>query len=471
MNVKHFGIVGLGVMGRNLALNIARHGFPIVGFDLDAQKRASANDALAKEGSAAVGSLAELVAALQPPRRIILLVPAGSPVDQVVDQLSPLLSPGDVVIDGGNSNFHDTSRRQEALQKVGLHFLGTGVSGGEAGALAGPAIMPGGSREAYALVEDALTAIAARSDEGPCCAYIGSGASGHFVKMVHNGIEYAIMQLIGEAYALLGASGRLSAPAQAKVFAGWNQGELASYLIEITATVLAKVDDETGKALVDLILDTAGQKGTGKWTSQTASDLGIAVPAIDAALHGRMLSALKSERVAAAAILGRGGHAKSLRSQQPEALVDLTRDALRLAILAAYAQGFALMREGSKEYRYALDLAEIARVWKGGCIIRARVLNAIRAALLADPALTNLLLAPSFAPLVRTLEAALREVVIECVHAGIPCPAFSATLAYIDCLRSERLPANLLQAQRDYFGAHTYKRIDKPADQSFHTIW
>jgi 6-phosphogluconate dehydrogenase len=300
---------------------------------------------------------------------------------------------------------------------------------------------------------------------------MGSGAAGHFVKMVHNGIEYAIMQLIGEAYALLGIAGGLSAPEQAKVFAAWNEGELASYLVEITAAVLAKVDDETGKPLVDVILDTAGQKGTGKWTSQTASDLGIAVPAIDAALHGRMLSALKSERVAAAAILGRGPRAKQARRQQRKVLLDLTRDGLRLAILAAYAQGFALMREGSREYGFGLDLAEIARVWKGGCIIRARLLNEIRAALLADPALANLLVAPSFAPLVRSLEAALREVVTACVRAGIPCPAFSATLAYIDCLRSERLPANLLQAQRDYFGAHTYKRIDKPPDQSFHTIW
>jgi 6-phosphogluconate dehydrogenase len=471
MSVKNFGLVGLGVMGRNLALNIARHGFPIVGFDLDAEKRASANEALATAGSAAVGSLAELVAALEPPRRIILLVPAGSPVDRVVDELQPLLSPGDVIIDGGNSFFHDTRRRQEALQQVGLHFLGTGLSGGEAGALAGPAIMPGGSREAYALVENALTAIAARSDEGPCCAYIGSGASGHFVKMVHNGIEYAMMQLIGEAYALLGTAGGLSAPAQAKVFAAWNQNELASYLVEITATVLARVDDETGKPLVDVILDTAGQKGTGKWTSQTASDLGIAVPTIDAALHGRMLSALKSERVAAAAILGRGGHTDRARRQPQEVLLDLTRDGLHLAFLAAYAQGFVLMREGSREYGFGLDLAEIARVWKGGCIIRSRLLNEIRAACLAAPRLANLLVAASLVPVVRTFDGALRDVVIACIRAGIPCPAFSATLAYIDCVRSERMPANLLQAQRDYFGAHTYKRIDKPAAMSFHTHW
>ncbi len=471
MSVKHFGLVGLGVMGRNLALNIARHGFPIIGFDLDAEKRASANEALAKEGSAAVGSLAELAAGLEPPRRIILLVPAGSPVDQVVDELRPLIAPGDLIIDGGNSFFRDTQRRQEALRHAGLHFLGAGVSGGEAGALAGPAVMPGGSREAYALVEDALTAIAATSDEGPCCAYMGSGASGHFVKMVHNGIEYAMMQLIGEAYALLGAAGGLSAPKQAEVFANWNRGELASYLVEITAAVLGKVDEETGKPLVDVILDTAGQKGTGKWTSQTATDLGIAVPAIDAALHARMLSALKSERVAAAAILGAGERAEPASHERREVQVDIVRDGLRLAILAAYAQGFALMREGSREYEFGLDLAEIARVWKGGCIIRSRALNAIRAACLADPRLTNLLVAPSLAPVVRLLDPALRRVVVACVQAGIPCPAFSASLAYIDCLRAERMPANLLQAQRDYFGAHTYKRIDRPAEMSFHTQW
>jgi 6-phosphogluconate dehydrogenase len=471
MSARHFGLIGLGVMGRNLALNIARHGFPIVGFDLDGGKLRAAGEAFAPEGSAVAGSLVELVGALELPRRVILLVPAGSPVDRVVDELRPLLAPGDVVIDGGNSHFGDTRRRQAAAQGAGLHFLGTGISGGEAGALAGPAIMPGGSREAYSLVEETLTAIAARSDEGPCCAYMGAGAAGHFVKMVHNGIEYAVMQLIGEAYALLETSGGLSASEQAAVFAEWNRGDLASYLVEITAAVLARVDDETGRPLVDVILDTAGQKGTGKWTSQTASDLGIAVPSIDAALHGRMLSALKRERVAAAAILGRGGDPGRAGREPRQGLIALAGDALRLATLAAYAQGFALMREGSREHGFGLDLAEIARVWKGGCIIRARVLNEIRAALRAEPELTNLLVAPSFAPVVRALEAALRGVVIACVRAGIPCPAFSATLAYIDCLRSERMPANLLQAQRDYFGAHTYQRIDKPPDVSFHTCW
>jgi 6-phosphogluconate dehydrogenase len=471
MSARHFGLIGLGVMGRNLALNIARHGFPIVGFDLDDAKRRGAAEALASTGSAVTGSLAELVGALEPPRRIVLLVPAGVPVDRVFDELRPLLALRDVIIDGGNSHFGDTRRRQAVAQDAGLHFLGAGISGGEAGALAGPAIMPGGSREAYSLVEETLTAIAARSDEGPCCAYMGAGAAGHFVKMVHNGIEYAVMQLIGEAYALLGAAGGLSAPEQAAVFADWNRGDLASYLVEITAAVLARVDDETGRPLVDVILDTAGQKGTGKWTSQAASDLGIAVPSIDAALHGRMLSALKRERVAAAAILGPGGDPGRAGRKPRQGLIALAGDALRLAILAAYAQGFALMREGSREHGFGLDLAEIARVWKGGCIIRSRALNEIRAALLADPELTNLLIAPSFAPVVRALEAALRAFVIACVRAGIPCPAFSATLAYIDCLRSERMPANLLQAQRDYFGAHTYQRIDKPAGVSFHTLW
>jgi 6-phosphogluconate dehydrogenase len=289
--------------------------------------------------------------------------------------------------------------------------------------------------------------------------------------MVHNGIEYAIMQLIGEAYALLSTAGGLSAPEQAEVFAAWNRGELGSYLVEITAAVLAKVDDETGRPLVDVILDTAGQKGTGKWTSQTASDLGVAVPSIDAALHGRMLSALKHERVAAAVALGRGGDGGRAEHAMRGDLVATVEGALRLASLAAYAQGFTLLREGSREYGFGLDLAEIARVWKGGCIIRSRTLNEIRAAFLADPALANLLVAPSTVKVVRTHDAALRSVVIACVRAGIPCPAFSATLAYVDCLRSERLPANLLQAQRDYFGAHTYRRIDRPEDVSFHTRW
>ena len=471
MSATHFGIVGLGVMGRNLALNIARHGFPIVGFDLDEEKRRTADEALSVAGGAAAGALAELVAALARPRRIILMVPAGAPVERSLDELRPLLAPGDIVIDGGNSYFHDTRRRQKTLRQADLHLLGTGVSGGEAGALAGPAIMPGGAREAYDLVADVLTAIAATSDEGPCCAYMGTGAAGHFVKMVHNGIEYAIMQLIGEAYTLLGAAGGLSAPEQAGVFAAWNRGELGSYLVEITAAVLAKVDDETGRPLVDVILDTAGQKGTGKWTSQTATDLGIAVPSIDAALHARMLSALKHERVAAAAVLGRGGVEGRAEHATRESLIAAVEATLRVASLAAYAQGFALLREGSREHAFGLDLAEIARVWKGGCIIRSRALNGIRAAFLADPALANLLVAPAQAKLVRELDAALRSVVIACVRAGVPCPAFSATLAYIDCLRSARMPANLLQAQRDYFGAHTYQRIDRPPELFFHTRW
>jgi 6-phosphogluconate dehydrogenase len=471
VSTKHYGLVGLGVMGRNLALNIARHGFPIAGFDLDAEKRRSAHEALAGVGGAAVGSIAELVAALEPPRRIILLVPAGKAVDAAIEELRPLLAPGDVIIDGGNSYFHDTRRRQEALHAIGIHLLGAGISGGEAGALSGPAIMPGGARAAYELVEDAFLAIAAKSDEGPCCAYLGAGAAGHFVKMVHNGIEYAIMQLIGEVYAALGALGGMSAPEQSELFAAWDHGELGAYLVEITASVLAKIDDETGKPLVDVILDSAGQKGTGRWTSQTASDLGVAVPAIDAALHGRMLSALKNERVAAAAVLGHGGLGRRATRASRHALIDHAHDALRLAMLASYAQGFALLREGTREHGFGLDLAEIARVWKGGCIIRSRMLDDIRAALLAEPVPPNLLVAPALAPVVKALDAALRETVIACVRAGVPCPAFAATLAYIDCLRSEWLPANLLQAQRDFFGAHTYKRLDKPADASFHTIW
>jgi 6-phosphogluconate dehydrogenase len=462
------GLVGLGVMGRNLALNLARHGFAVSAYDLDAGRLAAAAAAFAGSTAAAADSLEGVVRALERPRRILLMVPAGAPVDAVLGDLRPLLASGDVVVDGGNSFFRDTERRGRELQPSGIMYLGAGISGGEAGALAGPAIMPGGPREAYALVEGALTGIAARSEHGPCCAWIGPGGAGHFVKMVHNGIEYGVMQLICEAYDVLRATLDAGSGELAAIYADWSAGELSSYLMEITATVLARVDDETGRPLVELILDTAGQKGTGKWTSQTALDLGVATPTINAAVEARILSALKDERVAAS---------RALRLDLPswsgdrDRLVDDIRDGLRLAILGSYAQGFVLLREASKEYGWGLDLHEIARIWTGGCIIRSRLLEDVMAALRDDRELSNLLVSPVFVGAVGALQAGLRRTVTTAVSIGVSCQSLSASLGYLDAYRSERLPANLLQAQRDLFGAHTYQRVDRARGERFHTEW
>jgi 6-phosphogluconate dehydrogenase len=417
---------------------------------------------------ATAGSLLELAAALETPRRILIMVPAGSPVDAVIQDLKPHLAPGDILIDGGNSFFPDTDRRGKELEPAGILYIGTGVSGGEEGALLGPSIMPGGPEEAYRKVEPILTAIAAKTDDGPCCAYIGKGGAGHYVKMVHNGIEYGIMELISEVYDILKSALGLSAPEIGKIFAAWNQTELNSYLIEITAAVLAHTDPETGQPTVDIIVDKAGQKGTGKWASQNALDLGVAIPTINAALEGRILSGARNERIAAAKIL-RGPVAK--HEGDPEAFIETLRQALRLAIVTCYAQGFALMREASKEYGYDLHFSEIARTWKGGCIIRARLLEPIKQAFAASPGLVNLLVDPGFSELVNGLQVWLRAIVMEAPRLGVPVLALAASLNYIDAYRRERMPANLLQAQRDYFGAHTYERLDKPAGQKFHTNW
>ncbi len=463
------GIVGLGVMGQNLALNMQSRGCSVAGFDLDAAKaEASRKKWAGKAGMTTAATLASLVESLVTPRKILLMVPAGAPVDAVIRDLKPVLAAGDILLDGGNSFFVDTDRRNKDLEAMGIRYIGSGVSGGEEGALLGPALMPGGQEDAYRLVEPILTAIAAKVDGGACCGYIGRGGAGHYVKMVHNGIEYGIMQLICEAYDFMKSVLGMNAAEMQKVFARWNEGEMNSYLIEITAAVLDKTDPETGQPLVDVILDKAGQKGTGKWTSQNALDLGVAIPTINAALEGRILSAIKDERVAASKVLT--GPAAPPAADKAVLLACL-QGALRLSILTCYAQGFSLMREASREYGYSLDFVEIARIWKGGCIIRARVLDSIRAAFAADRELPNLLLAQPFRDNANLLQAELRTVVAKAVEFGVPVLALAASLGYIDSYRRERLPQNLLQGQRDYFGAHTYERVDKPRGQKFHTEW
>lgn len=459
-------MVGLGTMGRNFLLNIADDGFSCVGYDLDAEKRRL----LLEEGSGwdvtAAENPADLAGKLETPRSIMLLVPAGKIVDAVIEDLLPYLEKGDLIIDGGNSHFTDTERREVYLVEKGIGFLGVGVSGGEEGARLGPSIMPGGNREYYARVAPVFEAVAAKVDGEPCVAYMGSGSAGHFVKMVHNGIEYAMMQLIAEAYDLLrGTPTSLSA---GEVFADWNKGKLNSFLIEITATVLKKIDDETGKPLVEMILDTAGQKGTGKWTSQAAMDLGIPIPTIDSAVSMRQISALKGLRQD---ISAGNTWAKETESNTPinnfQVTIDNLHDALYAAFIVSYAQGMSLLQAASEEKGYGLDLAEIAKIWRGGCIIRSAMLEDIRAAFAEDSALPNLLLNLKFAEEIKKNLSALRNTVTQFASAGIPAMCFSSALAYIDAFSSERLPANLTQAQRDYFGAHTYQRIDK--DGTFHT--
>jgi 6-phosphogluconate dehydrogenase len=463
------GIAGLGVMGQNLALNIESRGFSVAGFDVDTEKvDATARKWGGRPRMAAFSALSDMVQDLKTPRRILMMVPAGKPVDAVIGELKPLLSAEDIIIDGGNSFFVDTDRRGKDLAASGIRYIGSGVSGGEEGALRGPALMPGGQEDAYRLVEPILTSIAAKVDGGACCGYIGKGGAGHYVKMVHNGIEYGIMQLISEAYDVMKSVLGMDAAAMHGVFATWNKGPLDSYLVEITANVLGKLDPETGKPVVDLILDTAGQKGTGKWTSQNALDLGVAIPTINAALEGRILSSLKAERVAAAKLLS--GPTGTFSGDRV-ALLESLHDALRLSILCCYAQGFALMREASSSYGYNLDLREIARIWKGGCIIRARVLDSIRAAFDADRDLVNLLVVDPFRGTVNELSGRLRAAVGRAVAQGVPCLAMAASLGYIDSYRRERMPANLLQGQRDYFGAHKYERVDRPRGEFFHTLW
>ncbi|MBZ5555256.1 MAG: NADP-dependent phosphogluconate dehydrogenase [Acidobacteriia bacterium] len=462
------GVVGLGVMGANLALNMERNGFPVIGYDLDAAKMRAFLEGPAKgKRIAGADSPADLMKALEKPRRILIMVPAGSPVDSAIAHLKPHLDTGDILMDGGNSFFLDTERRNKELEAQGFLYIGTGVSGGEEGALWGPAIMPGGQHEAWEAVSPILRAMAARADDGqPCVEYMGPRGAGHFVKMVHNGIEYGDMQLIAEAYDLLHRGLGLAADELHDIFSEWNQRELKSYLIEITAAIFEKQDTETGKPLVDVILDEAQQKGTGKWASQNAFDIGAPIPTINAAVESRILSALKPQRVAASQVL-RGpvpAYAGDVRR-----LIEAVEAALYASKITSYAQGCALMSLASEEYKFELHLADIAKIWRAGCIIRASLLGDIMAAYHHNPALVNLLLDPAFREAVESRQDAWRFVVQTAVGMGLPVLAMSASLAYFDAYRSARLPANLTQAQRDYFGAHTYRRIDK--DGVFHTEW
>ena len=468
MSKADIGLTGLAVMGQNLVLNMESRGFTVAAHNRTVQ---TTHDFVAAHpGKKLIGcdSLADFVAALSKPRKIMVMVKAGAPVDQVIDSLVPLLEPGDMIIDGGNSFFQDTERRSVALEKQGFRFIGTGVSGGEEGALHGPAIMPGGQRDAYDEVAPVLRAIAAKAAEDgqPCVDYIGPRGAGHYVKMVHNGIEYGDMQLIAETYDLLHRALGLSADDLHQIFAEWNTGELKSYLIEITADIFKRVDPDTGKPLVDLILDEAQQKGTGKWTSQNALDIGAPLQTINAAVESRITSALKPQRVAASKVIR--GPKKRYRGQRQK-LIDAARAALYASKICSYAQGMGLLRIASDEYKYALRLGEIAKIWRAGCIIRASLLSDITKAFQRNTGLVNLLLDDAFRTAVEERQEALRFVVQTGVGLGIPVLALSASLGYFDAYRSERLPANLTQAQRDYFGAHTYRRTDK--DGSFHTEW
>lgn len=467
MSKQQFGVIGLAVMGKNLAKNIESKGYSVSVYNRSREK----TDEMLKEveGRNFVGtySIEEFVESLEKPRKIMLMVKAGAPTDASIEQLKPLLDKGDILIDGGNAYFPDTQRRNKELSEMGIHFIGAGVSGGEEGALKGPSIMPGGQKEAYELVAPIFKDIAAKVEGEPCTTYIGPDGAGHYVKMVHNGIEYGDMQLICESYFLLKNVLGLSADELHEVFSEWNKGELDSYLIEITADIFKRKDEETGKPLVDLILDTAGQKGTGKWTSGNALDLGTPLPIITESVFARFISAMKEERVEASKIL-KGPDVGEFAGDK-EKLIDSVRKALYMSKICSYAQGFAQMRAASDEYDWDLQYGDIAMIFRGGCIIRAQFLQKIKEAYDHNPALKNLLLDPYFKDIVEDYQTALRSVIGVAIQHGIPVPCFSAALSYYDSYRTETLPANLLQAQRDYFGAHTYQRIDK--EGVFHTEW
>ncbi len=468
------GLIGLAVMGENLVLNMESKGFTVTVYN---RTTARVDEFLAGRGAGkkiiGARSLAELAENLARPRKVMLMVKAGTAVDSTIDQLVEVLEPGDVIIDGGNSNFEDTIRRTARLEKAGFLFIGTGVSGGEEGALTGPSIMPGGSRAAWPLVAPILQAIAAKVEDGtPCCDWVGSDGAGHFVKMVHNGIEYGDMQLIAEVYQIMRDLLGLGYPEMRAAFDEWNSGELDSYLIEITRDILGFADED-GAPLVEKILDTAGQKGTGKWAGINALDLGVPLTLIGEAVFARCLSAVKDERVSASAILGAAGPVgrTSIGQATKPAMIDALRDALFASKIVSYAQGFLLMKEAAKEYGWKLDYGAIALMWRGGCIIRSVFLEKIKKAFDANADIPNLLVDPYFAGRTADCAPGWRLVVSSAVSAGIPTPALSAALAYFDGYRCARLPANLVQAQRDYFGAHTYERTDRPRGEFFHTNW
>ncbi|MEH7455499.1 NADP-dependent phosphogluconate dehydrogenase [Gottfriedia acidiceleris] len=467
MAKQQIGVIGLAVMGKNLALNIESRGFSISVYNRSVEK----TEEFLKEakGKNVVGtfSIEEFVNSLETPRKILIMVKAGAPTDSTIEQLLPHLDQGDILIDGGNTYYKDTQRRNKMLSDSGIHFIGTGVSGGEEGALKGPSIMPGGQKEAFELVKPIFEAIAAKVNNEPCTTYIGPDGAGHYVKMVHNGIEYGDMQLISEAYFLLKNVLGLTADELHRVFSDWNKGELDSYLIEITADIFTKTDEETGKPLVDVILDKAGQKGTGKWTSQSTLDLGVPTSIITESVFARFISAMKDERVKASKLLS--GPSTSTYNGDKKQLIEDVRKALYMSKICSYAQGFAQLRAASDEYNWDLQYGDIAMIFRGGCIIRAAFLQKIKEAYDLDANLSNLLLDPYFKEIVESYQGALRKISVVAIEAGVPIPCFSAALAYFDSYRTETLPANLIQAQRDYFGAHTYERIDK--EGKFHTQW
>jgi 6-phosphogluconate dehydrogenase len=464
-----FGIVGMGVMGRNLALNIANHGYPVAVYNRTYSRTTAFIEGLAKDKEI-IGtySYKELAAALEKPRPIMLMVKAGSAVDAVIEDIKPYLDKGDILIDGGNSFYQDTERRTQTLNAEGFHYLGAGVSGGEEGALHGPSIMPGGDKEAWEAVENIFTAAAAKADDGEACvAYLGPRGAGHYVKMVHNGIEYGDMQLIAEAYDLLHRGLGLPDEALGDLFAEWNNHFLSSYLIEITADILKRVDGETGKPILSIILDEAKQKGTGKWTSQDALDLGAPTHTINAAVSSRIISSMKEQRVEASEILK--GPVPHFKEDEKGQLIEAVKHALYASKIISYAQGFGLLSLASAEYEYGLDLRTVAKIWRAGCIIRADLLDDIMSAFERNRDLSNLLLDEHFKEEVVRRQGAMRYVISTAVGMGIPVCAMSASLGYFDAFRTARLPANLTQAQRDYFGAHTYRRLDR--EGLFHTDW
>ena len=463
----NFGMIGIGVMGKNLLYNMADHGFKVIGFNKD-PKKTGAMEAGATPGTIVKGAntLQDLVNLLEKPRKIMLLVPAGKPVDEVIESLLPLLDKGDIIIDGGNSHYTDTLRRVNRLQPTGIHFMGMGVSGGEQGARTGPSIMPGGDPEAYNHVKPMLEAVSAKVNGVPCVAHLGKGAAGHYVKMVHNGIEYGIMQLISECYDLLHRVGGLTNDELHQVFDSWNKGDLQSFLVEITADIFLQKDDKTAGRLVDMILDKAGAKGTGKWTSQDAMELGVPIPTIDMAVTMRNLSSLKEERVQASAIYPAKSNGVAINK---EALIKQVHDALYFATVISYAQGMALLHRASVDLDMQIPMPEVVRVWRGGCIIRASLLETFSKSYQANPQLSNLLLDKGVAALLQDKTENLRTVITTAIQHQIPANALMTALGYFDAYRSKQLPVNLIQSQRDYFGAHTYQRIDEPG--IFHTEW
>ena len=469
MSKQQIGVVGMAVMGRNLALNIESRGYSVSIFNRSSSKTDEVIALHPDKKLVPTYTVEEFVDSLEKPRRILLMVKAGEATDKTIQSLLPHLDKGDILIDGGNTFFQDTIRRNEMLANSGINFIGTGVSGGEEGALKGPAIMPGGQKDAYDLVAPILEAIAAKADDGaPCVTYVGPNGAGHYVKMVHNGIEYGDMQLIAESYDILRRVGGLTVEETAEVFKSWNTGELDSYLIEITADILTKKDPETGKPMVEVIMDTAGNKGTGKWTSQSALDLGVPLPLITESVFARYISTLKEEREIASKELS-PIKVPELSNTEKQALIESVRKGLYFSKIMSYAQGCAQMRVASEEFDWNLNYGEIAKIFRAGCIIRAQFLQKITDAFERDPELKNLLLDKYFLYVTESYQEAVREVVVTAVQAGIPVPTFSSALAYYDSYRSEVLPANLIQAQRDYFGAHTYNRVDKPG--VFHFEW